>query len=127
MQEIDLPDVLAEVTAAFLHYERALIANDLATLDQYFWESPLTVRYGMAENQYGSKAIAAFRRSRTPPDLTRDLLNTVITSFGRDFATASTEFRDRSGVATGRQSQVWVRTESGWRIVAAHVSRLTPG
>jgi len=124
-RQAPLPDVLAEVTEAFLRYERALLANDVAALDRFFWESPHSVRYGTAENQYGSEAIGAFRRSRPPVDLTRDLMNTVITTFGRDFATANTEFRDRSRGATGRQSQVWVRTGAGWQIVAAHVSMLT--
>jgi hypothetical protein len=124
MLEINRPEVLAEVTAAFLSYERALVANDVAALDHHFWESPRNVRYGIAENHYGAEAIAAFRRSRPPVDLTRDLVNTVITTFGRDFATANTEFRGRGTAATGRQSQVWVRTGAGWQIVAAHVSLL---
>jgi hypothetical protein len=124
MLQINLSDVLAEVTAAFLRYEHALIANDVAALDTCFWDSSHSVRYGIAENQYGSEAIAEFRRTRPPVDLTRDLMNTLITTFGRDFATANTEFRDRSRGATGRQSQVWVRTDAGWRIVAAHVSML---
>jgi Protein of unknown function (DUF3225) len=124
MLEINAPQVVAEVTAAFRRYERALIANDLDTLDAHFWASPLNVRYGLAENQYGSEAIAAFRRSRPPVDLTRELLNTVITTFGEDFATANTEFRLKGATAIGRQTQAWVRTDAGWRIVAAHVSML---
>lgn len=122
--EINAPEVLAEVTQAFHRYERALVENDLAVLDQLFWVSPRTVRYGVGENQYGWDAIAAFRRSRPPVDLTRDLMNTVITTFGRDLATANSEFRTRDSAATGRQSQTWARTPEGWRIVAAHVSIL---
>jgi hypothetical protein len=122
--EINASEILAEVSAAFHRYERALIKNDLAVLDRFFWDGPRTVRYGVAENHVGSEAIAAFRRSRPPVDLTRDLMNTVITTFGRDFATANTEFRIRASNATGRQSQTWVRTSAGWQIVAAHVSIL---
>jgi hypothetical protein len=124
--EINLAEIVAEVTEAFLQYERALVANDLAALDRHFWASPHNVRYGIAENHHGAEAISAYRRSRPPTDLTRDLMNTVITTFGRDFATASTEFRLRGAAVTGRQSQVWVRTEAGWQIVAAHVSMLSP-
>jgi hypothetical protein len=128
MMEINASEILAEVTEAFRRYERALIENDLPVLDQLFWDGPRTVRYGVAENHVGSEAIAAFRRSRPPVDLTRDLMNTVLTTFGRDFATANTEFRARGSSATGRQSQTWVRTPAGWQIVAAHVSLLrAPG
>jgi Protein of unknown function (DUF3225) len=122
--EINAPEILAEVTQAFRRYERALVENDLAALDQLFWVSPRTMRYGVGENQYGWDAIAAFRRSRPPVDLTRDLMNTVITTFGRDLATANSEFRTRDSAATGRQSQTWARTPAGWQIVAAHVSIL---
>jgi ketosteroid isomerase-like protein len=122
MLEINIPEVLAEVTEAFLRYERALVANDIPALDGLVWVSPHTVRYGIAENQYGSEAIAKFRRTRPPIDLARDLQNTAITTFGRDFAIANTEFRGRGAPASGRQSQVWVRTGAGWQIVAAHVS-----
>jgi hypothetical protein len=124
MMEINAPESLAEVTEAFRRYERALVQNDLAALDQLFWVSPRTVRYGVAENHLGSEAIAAFRRNRPPVDLTRELMKTVITTFGRDFATANTEFRGRGATATGRQSQTWARTAAGWQIVAAHVSLL---
>jgi hypothetical protein len=124
MIEINATEVLAEVSEAFRRYERALIENDLAVLDRLFWDGPRTVRYGVAENHVGSEAISAFRRSRPPVDLTRELMNTIITTFGRDFATANTEFRIRGSSATGRQSQTWVRTAAGWQIVAAHVSIL---
>jgi hypothetical protein len=122
MFEINNPEVVAEVTAAFMRYERALVANDVAVLDAMFWNSRNTLRFGIAENLYGYAAIASFRSSRPPIDLTRQLRNTVIVSYGRDFATANTEFQRVGSSVTGRQSHVWVRTEEGWRIAAAHVS-----
>ena len=82
-----------------------------------------TLRYGVTENLYGYDEIAAFRAGRSPANLARDLVKTVITTYGRDFATANAEFT-RSSTATGRQSQTWVRTDEGWRVVAAHVSLL---
>ena len=118
--EINLTDVHAEVTRAFEAYERALVTNDVSVLDNAFWDSPHTLRYGVNENLHGYAQIAAFRAARSPAGLARELRNTVITTFGRDFATANTEFI-RSN-ATGRQSQTWVRQPEGWRVVAAHVS-----
>lgn len=121
MMEINLPEVLAEVTAAFERYEAALASNDVAVMDELFWDSPHTLRYGASENLYGVDAIRAFRTARKPPG-ERELLCCAITSYGRDFATANVEFR-RPGVSrTGRQSQTWLRTPQGWRVVAAHVS-----
>jgi ketosteroid isomerase-like protein len=122
MLEINIPEVLAEVTAAFMRYERALVANDVAALDAMFWNDPNTLRFGIAENLYGYEAIASFRSTRPPIDLTRHLKNTVIVTYGRDFATANTEFQRIGSIVTGRQSHVWVRTADGWRIAAAHVS-----
>ena len=122
MLEINLPEVVAEVTSAFARYERALVANDGAALDQLFWVSPFTLRYGVAENLYGYDAIANFRATRPPINMTRRLMNTVITAYGRDFATANTEFQREGSTVTGRQSHVWLRTTEGWRIAAAHVS-----
>ncbi|WOB42655.1 oxalurate catabolism protein HpxZ [Thermoleptolyngbya oregonensis NK1-22] len=122
--EINRPDVVAEVTAAFERYEQALVNNDVATLDELFWQSPYTIRYGATENLYGYEAIAAFRASRPTGDLRRTLSNTVITTYGNDFATANTEFRRTSSGKTGRQSQTWLRTPAGWRVVCAHVSLL---
>jgi ketosteroid isomerase-like protein len=121
--EIDLPDVVAEVKAAFAQYEQALVANDVATLDALFADDPRTIRYGAAENLYGYPEIKAFRAARSPAGLARTLSKTVITSFGRDFAVASTLFhRGTASGKVGRQTQVWLRGENGWRIVAAHVS-----
>ncbi len=122
MLEINIPEVVAEVTEAFRRYERALIDNDVAVLDVLFWNSPNTLRFGIGENLYGYEAIAAFRNGRPPMDLTRQLKNTVIISYGRDMATANTEFQRVGSRTTGRQSHVWLRTDDGWRIAAAHVS-----
>lgn len=122
MLEINRPEVHAEVSAHFERYEQALVANDVPVLDELFWNSPLTLRYGVGEHLYGYDAIAAFRASRPYKDLQRKLVETVITTYGRDFATANTEFV--RGPVHGRQSQTWLRTPEGWRIVAAHVSFL---
>ena len=122
MQEINIPDVVAEVTAAFERYERALVANDVTELDALFWNSARTLRFGIGENLYGYDAIAAFRSARPAINLARRLKNTVIVTYGRDFATANTEFQREGSTMTGRQSHVWLRTHDGWRIAAAHVS-----
>lgn len=121
--EVNLPDVRAEVAAAFARYEAALVGNDVATLQELFWRSEQTIRYGIAENLYGSSEISAFRVARSPVGLARRISRTVITTYGRDFATASTLFeRDTVPGKIGRQMQTWVRMPEGWRIVAAHVS-----
>jgi len=122
--EINLPDVVAEVTAAFERYERALNANDIPVLNELFWCSPLTIRYGIAEQLYGHDEIAGFRSARDPVDLLRVLERVAITTFGRDFATASCEYRRVESGRRGRQMQTWLRTSDGWRVVAAHVSML---
>ena len=119
---INIPEVVAEVTAAFERYEKALTGNDVAVLDELFWNHPATLRYGVGENLYGHAAIAAFRQGRPAAGLDRTLRNTVITTFGRDLATANTEFLRPSTEWVGRQSHTWVRMPDGWRIVAAHVS-----
>lgn len=121
---INEPDVLAEVTAVFERYEVALVTNDVAVLDELFWDSPHTLRYGATENLYGYDAIRAFRAGRPSAGLARTLGKTVITTYGRDFATANTEFFRHGSDRTGRQSQTWLRTPEGWRVVAAHVSLL---
>jgi hypothetical protein len=120
--EINIPEVVAEVAAAFERYEKALVANDVATLDELFWTSQLTLRYGIAENLYGHDQIASYRGARPGTSLARELRNTVITTYGREFATANTEFIRESLGNVGRQSQTWMRTPDGWRVVAAHVS-----
>lgn len=122
--DINLPDVVAEVSAVFEQYEHALVNNDVAVLDELFHNSPHTLRYGATENLYGYEAIQAFRASRPSQGLARERMNIVITTYGRDFATANTEFKRVGSERTGRQSQTWVRTSEGWRVVAAHVSLL---
>jgi hypothetical protein len=118
------PGVVAEVRAAFERYERALVGNDVAVLDELFWRSPHTLRYGATENLYGHDAIAAFRSARAPAGLARMITRLVVTTYGRDFATANMEFERQGGAVRGRQSHTWVRMPEGWRIVAAHVSLL---
>jgi hypothetical protein len=121
---INQPDVIAEVTTAFNRYEAALVGNDVAVLDELFWNSPHTLRYGATENLYGYDAICDFRANRPAQGLARKVLKTVITSYGQDCATANIEFQREGSSKTGRQSQTWVRTPDGWRVVAAHVSLL---
>ena len=124
--QINLPEVLAEVTAVSERYERALTSNDVAVLDELFWRSPHTLRYGATENLYGYEAIAGFRAGRPASGLARAVLRAVITTYGRDCATVNIEFRRTGSASTGRQSQTWLRTPAGWRVVAAHVSLLAP-
>ncbi len=121
--EINLPAVMAEVQAAFGSYEKALMANDVDALQALFWNSPHTIRYGTGENLYGYTEIGAFRAARSPIGLARTTSRTVITTYGHDFATASTLFhRETAPGKVGRQMQTWARTPDGWRVVAAHVS-----
>ena len=124
--EVNLPEVLAEVQAVFARYEDALVNNHIDVLDALFWPSPHTVRYGAAENLVGIDAIRAFRAARPSTGLARTLARTVITTFGRDLATAMTEFHRDGLTKVGRQSQTWVRFPDGWRVVAAHVSLIDP-
>ena len=119
--QINTPNVLAEVQAVLERYEQAVIHNDVAVLDELFWNNPLTLRYGVAENLYGFNSIQSFRVSRSK-GVERTLKNTVITTYGSDFATANTEFQSAGNPRNGRQSQTWIRTADGWRIVSAHVS-----
>ena len=121
------PEALAGATAAFAAYEHALMTNDLDALDALFWTSGLTIRFGPGQNLYGIEAIQAFRSARVGGSPRRRLGNTVITSFGSDFATANTEFQREGAAAPGRQSQTWVRFVEGWRVVAAHISPLGEG
>jgi len=121
--EIDLPEVLAEVKEQFARYEKALVTNDVAVLDELFRADPRTLRYGVGENLYGYDAIMAFRAARSPAGLMRRTENTVITTYGRDTAVASTLFyRDTAPGKVGRQMQTWVRLDGRWRVVAAQVS-----
>lgn len=119
---INHPPVVEAVRQVFAEYERALVENRLDQLDNYFWDSEFTVRFGVAENLYGAAAIAAYRRQCDPVGRGRCLSNTVVTTFGEDFATVSTEFSDGQSERRGRQMQTWVRFAERWRVVAAHVS-----
>ena len=118
--EINHPQTLAEVTRQFDRYQQAIIDNDLAVLNELFWNNVLTIRYGIGENLYGHTEIAAYRGTRDAKSVARVVGKTVVTSYGRDAATTNIEF-DRKG-RKGRQSQAWIRMPEGWRIVAAHVS-----
>ena len=121
--DVDLPDVLAEVTAQFQRYEKALVSNDVTVLDELFRKDGRTLRYGVGENLYGYSEIASFRAARSPVGLMRKTARTVVTTYGRDTAVASTLFyRDTLPGKVGRQMQTWFRFPEGWRIVAAHVS-----
>jgi hypothetical protein len=123
---INIPAVHAELSAAFVRYEDALVHNKTAVLDELFWASEHTVRYGVAENLVGIEAIRAFRNARSPAGLARTLHDTVLTTFGTDFGTASTTFRREGGTKLGRQSQSWCRIDGRWVVVAAHVSLIDP-
>jgi hypothetical protein len=122
--DVDLPEVVAEVRAAFERYEKALVVNDVDTLDELFRQDERTIRYGIRENLYGHKEVAAFRAGRSPIGLDRTTSRTVITTYGRDCAVASTLSHRPAmgGKKVGRQMQTWVRFPDGWRVVAAHVS-----
>jgi hypothetical protein len=122
--DINLPHVIEEVTAAFDRYERALVGNDVAVLDELFWNSPHTLRYGAGENLYGYDAIRAFRAGRSPASLDRSILRTQITTYGDSFATTHIEFQRVGAAKPGRQTQTWMKTPEGWRVVSAHVSVL---
>jgi hypothetical protein len=124
--EINIPEDLAEVTAAFRSYQAALTNADVAMLNELFWDSPHTIRYGITESLHGHAAIVTFRIARTTGPFHHDLLETVITIYGHDFGTANTTFRRHGTAPTGRQSHTWIRTPQGWRIAAAHVSILPP-
>lgn len=125
MPEINLPDVLIEVGQAFLRYEKALVDNDVATLNALFLDSPDTIRYGVAENLHGHAEIEAFRKSRVVGDITRTILRSQIMTYGRDMATTHITYRRHTDPGmVGRQSQTWMRNADGWRIVCAHVSMI---
>jgi hypothetical protein len=122
--DINIPSVLQEVQAISDRYEQALVHNDVALLDALFWDSPHTLRYGVGENLYGYADIQAFRAARPATGLARTVLRSCITSYGHDFATVNLEFQRTGSPHTGRQSQTWMRTAAGWKVVSAHVSLL---
>ena len=123
---VNIPEILAELKSAFGKYEKALNDNDVGVLNALFWNSPHTVRYGVAEQLYGHAEIAGFRAARSPIDLRRELIKVVITTYGRDFGTASCEYRRLETGRRGRQMQTWMRVDGAWKVVAAHVSLLPP-
>ena len=116
------PDVVAEVRAAFADYEDALLANDTAEMDLWFWDDPRTVRYGIGESLYGHREIARWRAGASPVPETRRIETSVITTFGDSYAVVDCEFTNGDDPGRGRQSQTWVRFDIGWKIVSAHVS-----
>lgn len=126
--EVNKPEIVAEVSAAFVEYERALVDHDVEAMNALFWHTPETVRYGIAEVQHGGEAIRAWRAACAPVPPSRRLHRTVVTTFGNDYATVSTEFTSDATLLLGRQMQTWARLEpaarahQGWKIVAAHVS-----
>lgn len=120
--EINIPDVVAELEVAFRRYQRAVDTNDVATMNELFLDQPFTVRFGPNGTLIGHDAIASYRQVRTHSPRPRTLRNTVITTFGRNFAATNTETTRDGSSTVGRQSQTWIRTKDGWRIAAAHVS-----
>jgi hypothetical protein len=120
--EINLPDIVEEGKTACNRYEAALISNDVGSLASIFWTSEHVIRYGATENLHGHQQISAFRKQRPSKGLDRTLQNTVITTFGRNFATVNTTFTRAYTDKTGRQSHTWARMAEGWKIAAAHVS-----
>ena len=121
--KINDPKVLAEVSTAFQRYQDAIIENDIAVLNELFWDNALTLRYGTGENLYGHKEIAGYCSARNPAGLARVETRRVVTTYGQDYATSNIEFTRQGRV--GRQSQAWARMPEGWRIVAAHVSYMS--
>ncbi|WBB57130.1 oxalurate catabolism protein HpxZ [Verrucosispora sp. WMMD573] len=124
--EIDRTDVVAEVTAAFAGYEQALVAGDVDRICGYFWDAEATVRFGLADHQYGLDEQRKWRAAQPPLPPGRRLVDTVVTAFGPDLAVVTTRFGYADAATTGRQTQTWVRLPEGWRIVTAHVSEPLP-
>ena len=124
--QINDPAIVAELAELYPLYEEALVTNDVETLTRMFWSSPYAIRLGAAENLYGVDEIEAFRKSRPAVNLARQPIRLEIVTFDKDFGSITLEFErtTATGIVRGRQSQVWVRLEEGWRIVSAHVSIL---
>jgi hypothetical protein len=120
--EVNRPDVVAEVHDAFAGYEKALSTGDNERLAAAFWDAPTVVRYGLADRQYGIERLRRWRMAQPPVPPGRRLFDTAVTTFGADLAVVTTLFDYPRTEGTGRQSQTWVRTPAGWRIVHAHVS-----
>ena len=115
------PVLLAEVTAAFHEYERALMADDLPAMEALFHDAPTTNRFGVGEVLWGIEAIREFRKGRGGSPQRR-LGHVAITVYGKAFATADAEFFRDGSDRRGRQSQAWVKFADGWKVVSAHVS-----
>lgn len=124
MELVNLPEIVAEITQALETYEDALVNNRVEILDELFWDSPYTVRFGAGENLYGRDEILAFRKARPSKGLARTVTRTQITTFGRDFAVAHREFVREGNLRPGRQTQTWIRTDAGWKVASAHVSQM---
>lgn len=124
--DIDRPDVQREIEALFHDYEAALMRNDAAALNAYFWRDARVTRYGIADVQLGHDALVAFRAATPAPSFTRDLRRVRISTFGPDMAVAMTEFVRSDTRKLGMQTQTWVRMADGWKIVSAHVSMIDP-
>ena len=122
--EVNIPEIVEEMTDAFMCYEKALKENDVDMINHLFWNDPKTLRYGPNGTLISHELLSAFRRNRKTEGVRRKLKNTQIVTFGRDFAVTNTEADDESEPGTLRQSQTWVRTAEGWKIVSAHVSYL---
>jgi hypothetical protein len=126
MSDVNRPEVVAELTAIYERYERALVSNDVPVLQELFWNSPLAIRFGATENLHGYAEIEAFRRSRPAVNLERTIARQDVVTFGDDTGCVTIEFvrTTPGGVRHGRQSQFWRKFPEGWRIVSAHVSLL---
>ena len=122
--DVNIPEIVEEVTAAFMSYEKAITENDVEMINHLFWNDAKTLRYGPNGTLISHEALSAFRRNRVTDGVRRILKNTSIVTFGRDYAVANTEANDENIPGTVRQSQTWLRTDEGWKIVSAHVSYL---
>ena len=120
--QMNIPEVVAEVTESFMKYEKAILANDVKTINELFWDDEKTLRYGPNGTLVSHAALSAFRHSQDIKPWIRTLRNTYIVTFGWDFGVANTETILPTSDVVGRQSHTWVRMPEGWRIVSAHVS-----
>ena len=116
----------AEVQHAFVAYEAALVANDVAAMDAAFWNDERVVRFGIHEGQHGFAAIARLRAPPAPVPADRRLVRTDVVPVADDVVVVSTVFVNGDDPTIGRQQQTWVRVDDGWKIVAAHVSMCDP-
>jgi hypothetical protein len=122
--ELNRPEIVAQVQAEFDRYELALRSHDVALLNAFFLDHPATIRYGVSEHCYGIEGVREYRMATAPLPPGRKLHRTIITTFGTEAASVATEFTSHDARLFGRQSQTWVFTSAGWKIVAAHVSQV---